>query len=410
MFFYKDGRLKIGDEKHFADVEEAARAQEGPSYFYDLDDIEKRFRALDQAFEGSRRALHFALKANSHPAVLKRLGSLGAGVDTVSGGEIRRALEAGIAPEKIIFSGVAKTVSEIEYAIRSKIKQINVESPQELERIQAIACRMGAQADVAFRMNPDVNPKTHPYITTGFRENKFGMDESFLPELIAILEKAKGVLRLRGLTMHIGSQLFEIDVMREALEKVLAVHRDLGRRGFQLDRIDIGGGLGIRYESDDAASEFEMIKAYGQMAKETIREALGSLNVEILLEPGRILVARAGLLVGEIQYIKKAPAKTFAILDTGMHHLLRPALYGAKHRVLPLRLGKDPARQTYDVVGPICESSDFLAKDASLPVLTAGERLALADAGAYGFTMASQYNSHRLPNELAFSQGGLVNG
>jgi diaminopimelate decarboxylase len=411
-FFYLHGRLKVGAEnaapEALADVAELAREAGGPIYIYDLDDIRARYEALSGALAQGpgitpRHTLHYAMKANSHPEILKLLGSLGAGVDTVSAGEIRIAIAAGIPPGRIIFSGVAKTEKEIEYALEQGIKQINVESPQELERIARVAKRLGTMADVAFRMNPDVNPQTHPYITTGFRENKFGMDESFLPELIAILKREKSHLRPRGLTLHIGSQIFEIDVLAEAIEKTLAIHRHFENEGFRFDRLDIGGGLGVHYEQPTASSEAKLIENYGLM----VRQLAKGLDVEILTEPGRILVARAGLLVGEVQYVKQAPAKTFAILDTGMHHLIRPALYGAKHRVLPVALVSAPAK-TYDVVGPICESSDFLAKDISLPEVRQGDLLAIADAGAYGFVMASHYNAHALPAEICVSRGRRI--
>jgi diaminopimelate decarboxylase len=301
---------------------------------------------------------------------------------------------------RVIFSGVAKTITEIEFALKSGIKQINVESPQELERIAEIANRLDIIADVAFRLNPDVSPKTHPYITTGFRENKFGMDESFVPELLKILARWPKRLRLRGLTMHIGSLLFDLAVIREAIEKTIAVHFTFIKAGHHLDRLDIGGGLGVRYETDDTSSEYTMIKDYGKMA----RNAAGSLGVELLTEPGRVLVARAGLLVGEVQYIKPTSAKTFAILNTGMHHLIRPALYSAKHRIVPIKVANG-SRHLYDVVGPICESSDFLAKDVELSELRPGDLVGIADAGAYGFAMASHYNSHALPNEILISKG-----
>ena len=402
-YFYKDGKLKLGptenDKSFMIDIHELAERHPGPVYIYDLDSIQLRFEALDQALAGSQHSIHFAMKSNSHPEILKRLASLGAGVDTVSGGEIRLALAAGVSPRKVIFSGVAKTVSEIEYALGNEIKQINVESVQELERIAQIAERMGKTADVAFRLNPDVNPKTHPYITTGFRENKFGIVEDAIPDLLAILARSKKSLRLRGLTMHIGSQLFDLAVIQEAIEKTIVVHRSLLAKGFALDRIDIGGGLGVVYESDNETSEFEAIRAYGKMATQVTK----GLGVEILTEPGRILVARSGILVTRIQYIKKTPAKTFAIVDTGMHHLLRPALYGAKHRILPLSLKAGP-KQNYDVAGPICESSDFIGKNIELPELTQGDMLAIADTGAYGFVMASHYNAHELPAEIVLSR------
>lgn len=408
-YFYRDGDLKVGTPTSFLSVAELARKTETPVYVYDVDDVEMRFRAYEKALEGLNASIHYAMKANSHPHLLSRLARWGAGVDTVSAGEIRKALAAGIPASKIIFSGVAKTKKEIEFAVANGIKQINVESPAELARIIDIARARKATVEIAFRLNPDVNPKTHPYITTGFRENKFGMDESFLPELMAQLRAAKDAVRLRGLTMHIGSLLFDLEVLREAAEKTLAVHHLLVKEGFALDRFDIGGGLGIRYETGDPTEELAMLAKYGAMVREVIATHFGAnQNIEILCEPGRMIVARSGLLVSEVQYIKRAPAKTFAIVDTGMHHLLRPALYQAKHRILSLRAHDGVATQSYDVVGPICESSDVLAKNVELPEVKAGDLVGIADAGAYGFAMASTYNSHELPREIFIENGALT--
>ena len=416
-FFYQDGKLRVGDSKHSTNLADIAVKAARPTYVYDLDNIELRCRALEAAFSGTKLSVHYAMKANNHRAVLQLMNQMNFGADTVSAGEIRLALEAGIPPERIIFSGVGKTVREIEFAIQKRIKQINVESPQELERIIEIARRLQTRMDVAFRMNPDVNPDTHPYITTGFRENKFGMDESFLPELKAHLRAAPDAVRLCGLTMHIGSQLLDLSSLGDALEKTLKVHDSFVADGFELDRIDIGGGIGVNYPTEDESSEFGMIKAYGKM----VQSQLKNRKIEVMLEPGRILVARSGILLSEVQYIKRAPAKTFAIVDTGMHHLLRPALYGAKHRVLPLTHKSqsldgdghpvDPAKgsaELYDVVGPICESSDCLARDVSLADLKQGDWLGFADSGAYGFTMASEYNMHELPDEIAVKKGQVL--
>lgn len=407
-YFYQNGELKVGTQESFADVASLAKSEGRPTYIYDLGDIEKRYRAYERALSSLHSTVHYAMKANSHPLLLSRLAKWGAGVDTVSAGEVRRALDAGFAPDKIIFSGVAKTKKEIEYAVSRGIKQINVESPAELKRIVEIARGLKTKVSVAFRMNPDVDPKTHPYITTGFRENKFGMDESFLPELIETLRASEDAVRLRGLTMHIGSLLFDLTVMEEALEKTLAVHRRLEKEGFALDRFDVGGGLGIRYETDDASDELAMLATYGDMVTRVFKKHFGNEPaLEILTEPGRIIVARSGLLVSEVQYIKRAPAKTFAIVDTGMHHLLRPALYGAKHRVLAVRKNQT-AEQNYDIVGPICESSDVLAKNIQLPEVHEGDLLAIADSGAYGFAMANTYNSHELPAEVIVEDGRVV--
>ncbi len=409
-YFYRDGKLMIGANS----VTDPAVAVESvlptpwrkPIYVYDLDDVERRYQAMNRALDGVKHTIHYAMKANSNPLLLGHFAQLGAGVDTVSAGEITRALAAKVPPKKIIFSGVAKTKAEIEFALTAGIKQINVESTAELERIASIARKLGLKADVAFRLNPDVNPQTHPYITTGFRENKFGMDESFLPQLFSILKSEQQWLNPRGLTMHIGSLLFDLEVFREAIEKTVAVHRRFQAHGFNLDRLDIGGGLGIRYETDDTTDEFAMIEAYGRMAREAVTSLGG--EVELLTEPGRILVGRSGLLVTEVQYTKATSAKLFAIVDSGMHHLLRPALYSAKHRVLPLSLPGTSSSHIYDVVGPICESSDFLAKDVRLGELYQGSLLGIADAGAYGFAMASCYNSHELPDEIFVSDGRVI--
>ena len=411
-YFYRDGDLKIGTEASFQSVAELIKDETTPVYVYDIDDVGMRYAAYEKALGGLNASLHYAMKANTNHGLLQRLARWGAGVDTVSAGEIRKALAAGVAPSKIIFSGVAKTKKEIAFAIDQKIKQINVESPAELARIIAIAREKKTLIDVAFRLNPDVNPQTHPYITTGFRENKFGMDESFLPELMQMLREAKDAVKLRGLTMHIGSLLFDLDVFREAAEKTLAVHHRLVKEGFDLDRFDIGGGLGIRYETGNADEELKMLASYGTMMREVIAKHFGAdSKIEILCEPGRMIVARSGLLVTEVQYVKRAPAKTFAIVDTGMHHLLRPALYQAKHRILALKAPSGPAAtasQSYDIVGPICESSDVLAKNIELTDVREGDRLGIADSGAYGFSMASLYNSHELPREILVERGRVA--
>ncbi len=396
LFATRKADANARNEEGGRDLLELARGTEGPFYVYALSDVLARARRLRASFGGQSASLHYAMKANGNPVLLRALAREGLGVDTVSGGEIEEALAAGFAPGAIIFSGAGKTVREVDFAVRSGIKQINVESPQELERIAHAARRSNRVADVAFRMNPDVSPRTHPYITTGFRENKFGMDESFIPELRRVLAAHRDSLRLRGLTLHIGSQLTELDSLEEAITKTLPVFRAFRAEGHALDRFDIGGGLGIDYSSDETAGEFALIEEYGRLAN----RLLGPEDCETLCEPGRILVARAGLLVGQVQYVKTTPHKTFAILDTGMHHLLRPALYGARHRVFPLEKRPDAEPRAYDVVGPICESSDFLAKDVPLPRVEPGDYLAIADAGAYGYSMASRYNRHALPIEV----------
>jgi diaminopimelate decarboxylase len=398
-YSYQNGRLVAGSTDKNFDVLEIARKHDRPVYIYDLGDILSRARKFRAAFGMLNMSHHYAMKSNANAEILRAMAKDGFGVDTVSGGEIKLALENGFTADKIIFSGVGKTKAEIELAIKADIKQINVESPQELERIAEIAKKLSRKPSVAFRMNPDVNPQTHPYITTGFRENKFGMDFSFLPELKKILKGNSDNLRLRGVTLHIGSQLLELTALKDAITKTIAVYKELQAEGFEVDRFDIGGGLGINYSTDDATEELQRVAEFGKM----VQELLTPLKCEVLSEPGRILVARSGILVGEVQYIKSTEFKNFAILNTGMHHLLRPALYQAKHRVLAVENSTSVQQMKYDVVGPICESSDFLAKDVQLPKLKAGDYLAIADAGAYGFSMASNYNHHALPAEVVLT-------
>ncbi len=393
---YERGALIAVGTQGTYNLAQIAKDAGGPVYVYNLAHIADRVNFLRSAFKKIKPSIHYAMKANDQQDVLRTLREAGALIDTVSAGEVKIAIKSGFQADQIIFSGVAKSKAEIAYALKTGIKQINVESPSELRRIAQIAKDLKIRASVAFRMNPDVNPQTHPYITTGFRDNKFGMDDSFLPELIEILRSNPESLNLRGLTLHIGSQLLELTSLKEAIEKTKAVFLDLKSKGFTLDRFDVGGGIGINYQTDDETSERKLLSEYAAM----VDSLLSDLGVEVILEPGRTLVARSGLLIGEVQYIKDTQYKKFAILNTGMNHLLRPALYQAKHRVLPLNWSNS-ATQTYDIVGPICESADFLAQKVELPELHEGDFIAIADAGAYGRVMASHYNAHDLPKEVA---------
>lgn len=398
-FSYVDGKLSVTHATGALDLAEVVSRSVDPFYVYDLDGILHRLEVFKASLP-EKHSIHFALKSNNNPMVLSAIAQAGFGVDVVSGGELALAVECGFSPDKIVFSGVGKTVAELEKAVHLRIKQINVESPQELERIIKLAQQVGRSARVAFRMNPDVHAETHPYITTGFRENKFGMDKSFLPKLEHILEGNEDCVKLVGLTVHIGSQLKQIDPMVESVEKVKETFIELKSRGYEMTTLDVGGGLGLHYEDDDLAADEAAINEYGSR----IKEAVSDLDAEILFEPGRIIVARFGMLVGEVQYIKETPFKNFAIMNTGMHHIMRPCLYQAFHRLLPLEQ-KDRAPQLYDVVGPICESSDVLGKDRAFPILEPGDHLAVADAGAYGAVMANSYNSHDLPKEYVVSGG-----
>lgn len=392
---YRGERLFLGDKGDLAAIIES---NEGHAcYVYDLNNIETRYLKLKESLKGlPNLGIHYAIKANANPQVLQRLRGLGAQVDVVSQGEMERAFSQGYKPEHVIFSGVGKTVGEIDFSIDHGIKQINVESPQELVRIGERGKLKSKKVAVALRMNPEVSPATHPYITTGMSENKFGMDRSFIPQLIRILQEHSSHLQLVGLTMHIGSQLIDLQAMEEGIQKLLSIDREFRVLGFDLKRLDIGGGVGIHYQEMDEVADFKMIESYGALVVNALKDYPG----EILIEPGRILVGRAGVLLCQVEYIKETPYKKFAIVNTGMHHLLRPALYQANHRILPLFVKPQSETKVYDFVGPICESSDFVGKNRSLQELFQGDYLAICDAGAYGYSLANNYNAHPLPKEF----------
>lgn len=398
---YRNGELHFGEEELFP-LSSLAAGRSQPFYVYDLDAMRTRARALKGAL--SHLEVHYAMKANASERILNTFREEGLGVDVVSGGEIKRALACGFTPEDVIFSGVGKTRAELELAIGLGIKQINVESPQELRRIVEIARALVKRPRIAFRINPDVDAETHPYITTGFRENKFGMDESFLPELASILNDSGKFVELCGLTLHIGSQLRNLAPLEDAIRKTLPLFHALRGQGLPLRTFDVGGGLGIPYTEEHTipSKDLELLEGYGAM----LRRLFADFGGTVLCEPGRILVGSSGALVGEVQYVKESH-RSFLILNTGVHHLLRPALYQAYHRILPLQENSSRELRTYDIVGPICESSDVLGRERELREVRQGEFLAIADAGAYGFTMASLYNEHPLPDQIYWEKGRL---
>lgn len=397
---YRNGFLHFG-EAALSPLDALTRGREEPFYLYDLDGMRTRVRALRAAYPGIE--VHYAMKANSSERIMKVFQQEGVGVDVVSGGEIECALRCGFTAKDIIFSGVGKTRAELKLAISLGIKQINVESPQELARIIEMARDAGKRPRVAFRMNPDVDAKTHPYITTGFRENKFGMGEHFVPELLELLRKGADAVEPVGLTMHIGSQLQDIAPIEDAIRKTLLVLDQFSAAGMKLQTFDVGGGLGIPYKEEHTipSRDLALLEGYGAM----LRRALKDFTGRVLCEPGRILVGSCGTLLGEVQYVKETPFRNFLVLNTGMHHLIRPALYQAFHRLMPVVENTARARRTYDVVGPICESSDVLGKDREFPEVRQGEWIAVADAGAYGIAMASTYNEHGLPEQLFWENG-----
>jgi diaminopimelate decarboxylase len=388
---YEDQNLLFGPQrKSLASV---TAGYEGPTYVYDLDILRERFALMSGAL--SDVAIYYAMKANSNPVVLQELQKLGSGVDVVSGGEIRRALEAGFTAKQMIYSGVGKTHRELRQAIAMDIGQINVESAPELRRIAGIAKELGKKTKIVFRLNPDVDIETHPYIATGLHNNKFGMAFTDLPELKEILRQNADTLDFRGVSLHLGSQMQNLAGFKDAMKILRPVYEQLQQEFPSVDTFDIGGGLGIHYEKQDLAAEETLLKSYAAIVK----EELAGLRANLQTEPGRWLLAHAGILITQVQYLKKTSVKNFIIVDTGMHHLLRPTLYEAHHGVWPIAL-KNPSTKIFDVVGPICESGDFLALDRGLPEVNEGDFLVIADVGAYGFVMRSDYNLQDPPKEV----------
>lgn len=393
-FSYIDDSLCFGEKSiRLADFAKAS----GPVYVYDLAMIKSRFREMQAAFPGTK--IYYAMKANSHPDVLRTLKAAGAGADVVSGGEIRRALESGFEPGDIVYSGVGKTEKEIREALTLGIFQINVESVPELSRIGRLAKETGRKARVALRLNPDVSIQTHPYIATGLAENKFGMELRDVPRLIEILKAHAGSLELVGVSLHLGSQMLEFGGLEEALRLLKPVYRELAKAFPTLRKFDAGGGLGILYHEDDLEKESEALGTYAKV----VQDELADLGAELQLEPGRWIVGHAGVLLTQVQYVKETSHRCFVIVDSGMNHLIRPALYEAHHRLMPLRRDPKAALKKVDVVGPICESADFFAKERELPEMKEGDWLAVADTGAYGFSMANVYNLQDLPTEIPIS-------
>jgi len=396
QFAYKGEELCLQDASSTWRLSEFCKNKDQAFYLYHLEHFKQR-AAFYRACLSAKDRVHFAMKANSHPRVLKAAREAGLGLDLVSGGELEKAFAAGFAPDQVIFSGVGKSSADLKAALKEPISQINVESPMELERIAGIAKEMNRTARVAFRYNPNVSADTHPYIRTGFKENKFGMDESFLPELTRILQKHPKHLKLVGLSLHIGSQILNVDSLVEAVEKTLPVFNYFKGLGQPLESFDVGGGVGISYEKDEDQKEYDRVKEFFRR----VHPLLDPLGVRVFCEPGRFLIARAGMLFTQVEYVKRTPYKNFVIVNTGMHHLMRPSLYKAYHRILPLHqpvAGASPF--LCDVVGPVCESSDVLGYDRSLPRLNSGDWLVVLDVGAYGAVMASDYNSFPRPPEF----------
>ncbi|CAJ0889663.1 diaminopimelate decarboxylase [freshwater sediment metagenome] len=389
-FDYRNGALFAEDVA----VSELAKAVGTPFYVYSAATIRRHFRVFSQAFAGLDTLVCYAMKANSNQAVLRLLATEGAGMDVVSGGELARALAAGVKGEKITFSGVGKTDDEIAAALDAGIFCFNVESEPELEAISNVASARGVKAPVSLRVNPDVDARTHKKISTGKAENKFGVPLSRAREVYARAANLPG-LKISGADMHIGSQLTDLEPFDEAFTLLAELVGDLRADGHEISHVDLGGGLGIPYHDGDDPESY-----HPERYADIVRRHFAGLGCKLVFEPGRLIVGNAGLLITRVIYVKQGEAKTFVIVDTGMNDLVRPTLYDAWHDIIPVREPVDRAETVADVVGPVCETGDYLALDRKMPEAQPGELLAVLTSGAYGAVQAGTYNTRPLIPEL----------
>jgi len=394
-FNYKNGHLHAEDVA----LSDIAKQVGTPFYAYSTATLTRHFNVFADALRGLNALVCYAVKANSNQAVIRTLAGLGAGADVVSGGELTRALKAGVKARNIVFSGVGKTDAEICMALKAGIKQINVESEPELERISAVASDMGVEAPIALRVNPDVDANTHEKISTGKLENKFGIEWTRVHEVYAKAAALPGI-KVRGLAMHIGSQLLDLQPFRDAYVRAGDLVAILRADGLSVEVLDIGGGLGIPYGGEGEA-DAPNPEAYAQV----VRETLGGLDVELVLEPGRMITGNSGVLVTGVIYVKEGATRTFLIVDAGMNDLIRPTLYSAYHNIVTeIEPAKDADLIDVDIVGPICETGDTFAKGRRLPAMKADDLLVMRTAGAYGAVQSSTYNTRPLIAEV------MVNG
>jgi diaminopimelate decarboxylase len=377
------------------DLREIAAKVGTPCFVYSQATLIRHMKAFGEAFKGLDPLICLAVKANTNRAVIATFAAMGGGVDIVSGGEMYRSLAAGVPADRIVYSGVGKTIREMELGLENGILMFNIESIQEMHMLNQVAGRLGVKAPVSFRVNPDVDAKTHPKITTGLAVNKFGltMEDAFEQYQVA---RALPNLELKGISCHIGSQLTQTSPFADALNRLVELISKLRAKDIELELLDLGGGLGITYDHETPPEPAEYAA--------TLRETLEKLGMRPVLEPGRALVGNAGILLSEVVVTKKTPVKNFVVLDAAMNDLMRPSFYGSYHGVQPVQIRKDQETITADVVGPICETGDFLAKDREVPRFEPGDLVALMSAGAYGYTMSSNYNSRPRAPEV------LVNG
>lgn len=387
LFQYRKNELYAED----VPVRQLAETYGTPLYVYSATTLLNHFHAYQEAFDGMPHLVCFALKANSNSALLRLIAREGGGADVVSGGEIFRALRAGIPGRRIVYAGVGKTEGEIRFALKSKILMFNVESGAELEEIDRIAGDMRTKAPIALRINPDIDPETHPYIATGLKSHKFGIPIEEALEYYRLAQRLRNV-SIVGIHKHIGSQITKVSPFVEALKKTLLLVDGLREHGIGIEYLDVGGGLGITYRNEEPPLPRDLAKGLVPL--------LRGRRLTLILEPGRSIVGNAGMLVSRVLYLKERDGKTFVIVDAGMNDLMRPSLYNAYHCIQPVGKKARRRRIVADVVGPICESGDFLAKERDIPAVLPGEYLAVMSAGAYGFSMGSRYNSRPMIAEV----------
>ncbi|MBX3022249.1 MAG: diaminopimelate decarboxylase [Bdellovibrionales bacterium] len=393
-FTFENGEWNLKSGGQVWHLERLAKERPRPFYLYDLDSVSERARAFAKA----PGQVHYAMKANAHPRLLSVLRQAGFGVDVVSLGEMQKALACGFSPQRVIFSGVGKDTEDLKAALAHRIFQINAESFEELQALAVLTASTGQTADVAIRLNIHLTAPTHKNIQTATEESKFGLDLRLLPEVLSWL-KTQPQLRLKALAVHIGSQILDVSVFETMSRKMGELFRDVKAQSFPLERLDLGGGLGIDYQND-GAEDFPRLQRYFKALSAHDSPA------QLLLEPGRFLVARSGVLIAKVVYVKRGVSRQFAILNAGMTSLMRPALYDAYHRIEPLRV-RGGERETYSVVGPICESTDVFAEAREMPRLAAGDHVAIFEAGAYGAVMANTYNESPLPEQWSVLDGRM---
>jgi len=372
-------------------VEDIAREVGTPFYLYSYGTLINHYRNFNKALAELEHLVCYAYKANSNLALCKILAEEGCGADVVSGGELRKALQAGVPPDKIVFNGNGKTVEEMELALQAGILMFNVDSRPELLLLNEVAARQGKKARIALRVNPDIDPQTHPHIATGLKESKFGFEFSQVIEGYKLAQTLKNI-DITGIQMHIGSQITRVDPFVEALKKIVNLAGELEKLDIKIEYVNVGGGLGITYSDEDPPP----LADYAQ----SVIPAIKRIGVKGIFEPGRVLAGNAGILVTKVLYVKETQNKTFVVVDAGMGDLFRPAFYSAYHEIRPVTLQAESRKLKADIVGPICESGDFLARDREIPAVKSGDFLAVFSAGAYGFSMSSNYNSRLRPAEV----------